>query len=165
MESLLQQGIKFEKGDEEGGEIDGLGGESGAVNNTAVDKPARGGLARAGEWFPRERNSSYESATMKVVEELQDSVRGLLAKMSAAIESAGEMGMMMRVFRFGGLHATNAYIDKLCHCCILQGFGVTHWSTSYTYTTAHVHATINIIPLELYTRTNIRVFALDNFVS
>lgn len=108
MESLLQQGIKFDKGDEEDDAIDGLGGEGGAVNNTAVGKPTRGGLAKAGEWFPRERNSSYESATMKVVEELQDSVRGLLAKMSAAIESAGEMGMMLRVFRFCGLHATLA---------------------------------------------------------
>lgn len=36
------------------------------------------------------RKSEYESATMQVVEELQDSVKGLIAKLTAAIESAGE---------------------------------------------------------------------------
>lgn len=115
MESLVQQGIKFEK-DDEGGAIGGLGEEVGGVNNTSVDKPTKSttsGLAKAGEWFPRERNSSYESATMKVVEELQDSVRGILAKMSAAIESAGEVGVPMLDLRSNELHATIPYIDEL----------------------------------------------------
>lgn len=87
MEDLLEQGIQFEGGHKDGG------GEGGAANSTVVVKNPQSsetGLAIASEWSLGGNLSQYESATMKVVEGIRNSARGLFAKLSAAVESAGK---------------------------------------------------------------------------
>lgn len=96
VESLLEQGVKFGEEREEDN-VDG-----GVPNSTVVDHQPptnSSGLAVAGARVPGGGSSLYESATMQVVEQLQDSVRGLLAKVSAAIESAGRMGLFCSLCR------------------------------------------------------------------
>lgn len=87
LDSLLEQGVQVEEREEDG--------PPGCVGNSTVPSSSsnQSGLAVAGKVKPAPQLSSeYESATMQVVEGLQDSVKGILAKVSAAFESAGEWG-------------------------------------------------------------------------
>lgn len=90
LESLVEQRMQLE-GD--GGDDDGY---EGAKNITAVlnKQSTKRGLAVGGE-MAKGRRSVYESVTMQVVEELQDSARGFFAKISAAIESAGDTALFV----------------------------------------------------------------------
>lgn len=81
LESLLEQGVGLEES--------GEGGKAKVVGNDTVASSGRNALSVAGEGAPTPISSVYESVTMQVVEGLQDSVKGLLAKVSAAFESAG----------------------------------------------------------------------------
>lgn len=81
LESLVEQGVQLEESGDDG-EARIVGNNTVASNKTA--------LSIAGEESPTPKSSVYESVTMQVVEDLQDSVRGVLAKVSAAFESAGE---------------------------------------------------------------------------
>lgn len=73
----IEEGVERERGGS--GETDVMT-ESMEVGKGSLVVAEKGG----------KRKSEYESATMQVVEELQDSVKGLIAKLTAAIESAGE---------------------------------------------------------------------------
>lgn len=80
LESLVEQGVQLEDTCDDG--------EARIVgNNTVAGSSA---LSIAGEENPTPTSSVYESVTMQVVEGVQDSVKGILAKVSAALESAGE---------------------------------------------------------------------------
>lgn len=90
MESLVEQGIQFNQGGGDGDDDFAIG------NSSIVGKPpTKAGLAVAGRNATSGGGSFYESVTMQVVEELQDSVRGLFAKVSAAFESAGMLSRHM----------------------------------------------------------------------
>ncbi|CAM9124065.1 unnamed protein product [Ectocarpus fasciculatus] len=84
LDSILEQEVRL--GDEGAGE----GGGGTAANNTVSvgNNSSTRALAKAGE-TPSSYSSEYDSVTMQVVEELQLSVKGILAKVSAAFESAG----------------------------------------------------------------------------
>lgn len=66
--------------------------------------PTYGALASGGMMAPnasyRNSTSGFESATMQVVEKLQISLRGVLAKVSATLESAGET-LQSKIFDLG----------------------------------------------------------------
>lgn len=81
LESLIGQEVNLEEREEDG--------PRGSVGNGTVPSGGQSDLARAGEGNPAPKSSEYASATMQVVGELQDSVKGILAKVSAAFESAG----------------------------------------------------------------------------
>lgn len=81
LESLLEEGVEL--GQSDGDSVDGM------VGNSTIASSSRGALAPAGDVTSAPKSSGYESVTMQVVEELQDSVKGILAKVSAAFESAG----------------------------------------------------------------------------
>ena len=81
LESLLEEGVELGQGDD-----DSVGGMEG---NSTIASSSRSVLAPTGEVTSAPKSSGYESVTMQVVEELQDSVKGILAKVSAAFESAG----------------------------------------------------------------------------
>lgn len=80
LESLLEEGVEFEQIEDD---------VAGIVGNNTITSSSSGALATAGEVTSAPKSSGYESVTMQVVEELQDSVKGILAKVSAAFESAG----------------------------------------------------------------------------
>lgn len=90
LESLLEDGVELEKSD-----YDSV---AGMVRNSTIASNSGGVLAPAGEVTSAPKSSEYESVTMQIVEELQDSVKGVLAKVSAAFESAG----VNRVMAFMG---------------------------------------------------------------
>lgn len=82
--SLVEQGVQLEEsGDDGGARMVG--------NNTIASSSSNALLSVAGEGTPTPKSSDYESVTMQVVEGLQDSVKGVLAKVSAAFESAGDV--------------------------------------------------------------------------
>ncbi|CAM9994999.1 unnamed protein product [Ectocarpus sp. 6 AP-2014] len=83
LDSILEQEVRL------GGEGADEGGGGMAANSTvSVGNSSSRALAKAGE-IPSWYSSDYDSVTMQVVEELQLSVKGILAKFSAAFESAG----------------------------------------------------------------------------
>lgn len=90
IESLREQGLEGTDaiGDTTAG-TEGESGEDGTEVTSKSAEPLSGSLAVAGK--RSERISEYESATMQVVEELQESVRGLMAKLTATVESAGKL--------------------------------------------------------------------------
>lgn len=108
LESLVEQRVQLE-GD--GGDDDEY---EGAKNITDVEdkQSTKRGLAVGGE-MARGKRSVYESVTMQVVEELQDSARGFLAKISAAFESAGDTGLLFK------LVARYRQQPFQKHCCIV----------------------------------------------
>ncbi len=81
LESLLEHEVHIEEREADD--------PRGSVGNSTVPGSSQSDLARAGDVNPAPKSSEYASATMQVVEELQDSVKGILAKVSAAFESAG----------------------------------------------------------------------------
>lgn len=81
LESLLAEGIELGQSDDDS--------RTGEVGNSTIASGSSGALAPAGEVTSAPKSSGYESVTMQVVEELQDSVKGIVAKVSAAFESAG----------------------------------------------------------------------------
>lgn len=84
LDSILEQEVRL------GGEGADEGGGVMAANSTvSVGSRSTSALAQGGE-IPSWYSSDYDSVTMQVVEELQLSVKGILAKVSAAFESAGE---------------------------------------------------------------------------
>lgn len=93
LESLVEQRVQLE-GD--AGDDDRY---AGAKNITdVVDKqPTKRGLAVGGEMARDGKRSVYESVTMQVVEELQDSARGFFAKITAAFESAGDSSLLFEL--------------------------------------------------------------------
>lgn len=115
LESLLEQGVEIEGSDDAGGpEMKG-----GIENPHATEEPSEAGsrLVIAGERHRSasdRQNSVYESATMQMVEELQETVRGLLAKVSAVIESAGATDLLTYYPRGQFFHAPNGST-----CCIV----------------------------------------------
>lgn len=101
LESLLEKGVELGQGDD-----DSVGGMEG---NSTIASSSRSVLAPAGEVTSAPKSSGYESVTMQVVEELQDSVKGILAKVSAAFESAGvNSGRSMQL-------ETISSITPVCH--------------------------------------------------
>ena len=94
LESLVEQRVQLEGG---AGDDDGY---EGARNITDVEnkQSAERGLAVGGEMARGGKRSVYESITMQVVEELQESARGFFAKISAAFESAGATGLLFKAF-------------------------------------------------------------------
>lgn len=105
LESLMEQRVQLEgnAGDDDGYE--------GAKNITDVEnkQSTERGLAVGGEMARGGKRSVYESVTMQVVEELQDSARGFFAKISAAFESAGECFVCR--FRQLPFHKHGVYIE------------------------------------------------------
>lgn len=89
MKSLEARGVQPEDGEN-------FDGEKRPSRTMPVNQqsPTSGALASVGMVAPnasyRNSTSGFESATMQVVEKLQDSLRGVLAKVSATLESAGE---------------------------------------------------------------------------
>lgn len=81
LESLLEEGVELEQSDDDS--------RPGMVGNSSNASSSRSALAFAGEATSTPKPGGYESVTMQAVEELQGSVNGILAKVSAAFESAG----------------------------------------------------------------------------
>lgn len=80
LESLVEQGIQLEDTCDDG--------EARIVGNNTVASSTK--ALSTGKENPTPKSSVYESVTMQVVEGVQDSVKGILAKVSAALESAGK---------------------------------------------------------------------------
>lgn len=97
MKSLEARGVQLEDSESFDGEK--LQSSTMAVNQQS---PTYGALASVGMVVPnasyRNSSSGFESATMQVVEKLQDSLRGVLAKVSATLESAGKT-LLLHIFQ------------------------------------------------------------------
>lgn len=85
LESLMEQDVQLGQENAEDGGAGIIG------NNTGIGSSPGSALGLIGEASSSPYASAYESVTMKAVEEVQLSVKGILAKVSAAFESAGEM--------------------------------------------------------------------------
>lgn len=97
LESLREQGVPLQISDavrcDTGGSDEGV--------REGPDESLEGGersiIASSGGG---RRASEYESATMQIVEELQESLRGVVAQVAAAIETAGELFRQANVSAF-----------------------------------------------------------------
>lgn len=121
MKSLREQGLEgIDAISDTTAGIEGEGGEDGTEVMSKSPEAGSGSLAVV-ERGSR-RKSEYESATMQVVEELQESVRGLVAKLTAAIESAGKL-FAVSIMQIALMHSMPAMAQDLSqptlrHCCV-----------------------------------------------
>ena len=93
LESLVEQRVQLEGGAGDDDEYEGAKNITDVVNKPPTER----GLAVGGEMARGEKRSVYESVTMQVVEELQDSARGFFAKIAAAFESAGDTSLLLEL--------------------------------------------------------------------
>lgn len=85
LESLMEQEVQLEGEAADDGQAGVIG------NNTGTDSSSGSALGLVGEAPSSRYASVYESATMQAVEGVQLSVKGIVAKLSAAFESAGKL--------------------------------------------------------------------------
>lgn len=97
IESFLESGASAPQNKGENG-TDSRAPSCGTLKEEGILEPGAGLLYPVSDGsarLPERQGSDYESGTMRLAEEVQQSVRGLIAKISATIESAGMRGYVL----------------------------------------------------------------------